>query len=117
MIKVSKDLIKILPFGQEFKNKLLGEYDTFGPDLKYTIDDALWDAYDALYKLRLDENMRLALERAKEGKETLDEGLYKRVREQTERELQTQEATMSTHIDLDETRKKLQELLAFQQKS
>jgi hypothetical protein len=117
MIKTTKDLIKIIPFDDDFKKKLYNQYDTLNPDQKYSIDRALWDTYDALYDIKLDENLQIALQKAKEGKEVLDTGLYKRVREQTERELRTAHATMATHVDLAETRRKLQELLAAQQKN
>jgi hypothetical protein len=114
MIKNTLDLIKILPFDQQFKAELLGQYGQFDADQKYTIDGILWDTYDALYKLKLEENLQAGLLRAKDGQEILDEGFYKRIREQTDRQLQAQEAAVSTHVDLHETRKKIQELLAAQ---
>lgn len=116
MVKTTKELIKVLPFEEKFREELLAKYDSLNVDQRYLINRALWETYDALYQIKLEENMQIALERAKEGKETLDKDFYRRVREHTERELQTADAAKTTHIDLAETRKKLQALLDAQTK-
>jgi hypothetical protein len=114
MIKATKDIIKVLPFDETFKQDLLSRYDTLDPDEKYNIDSILWDAYDAFYALKLDENLLLALNRAKEGNEQLDETFYQRIRQQTEQEMQKEEVTIATNVDLSDTRNKLQQLISPQ---
>lgn len=111
MIKATKDIIKILPFDPAFKQRLLGEYDLLDPDDKYNIDSILWDAYDALYALKLDENILLGLQRVKEGLEPIDEDFYKRMRDKTEQDMQTEEVAQTTSVDLSDVRSKLSQMI------
>lgn len=115
MINSTKDIIKILPFDQTFKMHLLAEYDNLDPDQKYNIDSILWDAYDALYQLKLDENILIGLQRIKSGLEPMDEGFYKRMRDKTEEEMQKEEVAATENMDLSAARAKLQELLSSEQ--
>lgn len=86
----TKDLIKILPFEEKFKTELFSEYDNLNPDQKFEIVRLLWDTYDALYELKLEENMQTALLRVENGQESLDKEFYKRIEEQTEKEMESQ---------------------------
>lgn len=108
----AKDIIKILPFEESLKTQLLDEFDTMDPDRKDDIVNIVWRTYNALYELKLEENIQLALQRAESDQESLDEDFYKRVREQTERELLTEETQKTASVDLKDTREELQKILA-----
>ena len=40
-----KDLLKIVPFDDDFRNEIAAEYVTYSEALKYDIQKILWDAY------------------------------------------------------------------------
>lgn len=107
----TKDIIKILPFEKTFKDSLLDRYDSLDEDQRFSIERLVWDLYDALYELRLETNLNIALENATSRKDKLDEELYKRVREQTEKEMLTSEVEEVKTVDLEHTREQLEELL------
>jgi len=88
----TKDIIKILPFEEQFKNNLLSQFDGLSIDQKFSLEQILWETYIAFYNLKLDENIQLALLRAKDNQEPLNSNFYKKVQEQTDEQIQ-QEAT------------------------
>lgn len=107
----TKTIIQILPFEPEFKEQLLLAFDSMDPDRKITIERAVWDLYDAIYELKLQENIDIALQKALLNKEKLDPEFYKRVKKQTEIELLSSTATTVTQSDLTQAREKLEQLL------
>lgn len=111
MTLTTKDIIKMLPFEEAFKAKLLEDFDTLSPDQKYQIEELIWDAYAVIYQLRFEKNFREALLRVEEKKEEIDEEFSKRIREQTNKDLQNTQTQQSSAIDLSETRAALQEII------
>lgn len=116
-MQTTQDLIKILPFQAEFKEELLKDYDTLTDDQRYSIERVIWDLYDAIYEVRLQKNMDLAMERAKKGEEALDEGFYERVSKQTDQELSVEFSSTETTVDLSEAREELKKILKQPQKT
>lgn len=112
MIKTTQDLIKILPFDKEFKKELLENYETLDPDRKFNIQVMLWGTYDGLFDLKLEENLSIAFEEAKNNQEKLDSELYKRVRDLTADEMDRLTEDDIKALDLDIARDKLQEILS-----
>jgi len=88
----TKDIIKILPFEEKFKNNLLSQFDELSIDQKFSLEQILWETYIAFYNLKLEDHIQLSLLRTKDNQEPLDSNFYKKVREQTDEEMQ-QEAT------------------------
>ncbi len=105
------DILKILPFEEAFRNSLLDNFEKFSPDQQYAIEDIIWDTYDSLCKLKLEENIELALQKAKDGEENLNEGFYDRIKQQTEKELEESFTTAVAAVDLSETREALQDII------
>jgi transketolase len=110
-MQTTQDIIRIVPFQADFKSDLLGKYDTLTDDQRFAIERIVWDFYDALYEVRLQENMQVALERAKKNEEKLDHEFYNRVRAQTEKQLQEEFSKTETSIDLSGTREALAKIL------
>ncbi len=108
MTITTKDIIKILPFQEAFKIDFLEKFDTLPSDKKFSVEQILWDAYYALYRLKFDANISLAFERAKNNEETLDKDFYKRVEEQTEKEMETQALESTEKVDLESARKAME---------
>ena len=107
----TKDIIQLLPFGEEFKTKLLADFDTLTPDQKFNIVQTVWDAYNAFYQLRLEENTQEALLHAADGEEALDKDFYKRIKEKTDQEMKTQLHQATTTSDLSSAREELEKIL------
>lgn len=107
----TKDIIKILPLEATLKASLLAEYDTLDPDRKLAIADTLWETYDTLFNLKLEENIKLALLQAKDTKETLGKDFYQRIREQTEKEMQQEQAVSVETVDLSAARSAMEKII------
>jgi hypothetical protein len=105
------DIIKVLPFEEEFKNNLLEGFDALTPDQKFNIEQIVWDAYGALYQIKLDKNTREALLKVEDGQEDLDKEFHKRIKEKTEKEMQEQFSQAETNVDLTEAREALQAII------
>lgn len=106
------DVIKILPFENGFKENLLSTYEALSEDQRYNIEQAVWDLYDALYELKLEENMDIALAEAKNNQEKLDPNFYKRVREVTRNEMASVSEEDLKKLNLQGARKKLAEIIS-----
>lgn len=104
----AKNIAKLLPFDKTFKDDLLQRIDSLDPDQKFTIERMLWETYDAMFLLKLEENLAAALLRAKNRQESLDKELYKRVREQTEKEMQSEALEKTETADLEAARKAME---------
>lgn len=107
----TQDIVKILPFEPAFKKSLTDFFEKADADRKFNLEQVLWDTYYTYYQIRLDENIELAMERAKANQEKLDGEFYKRVREETQKQLETESLGEVTTSDLDSVRAKLQSFL------
>jgi hypothetical protein len=110
MIMTTQDIIKLLPFDEGFKSDLLGSWDSLSTDQKLTITDVVWEAYGEFYNARFEKNMSIAMADVAAGKANFSKDFYKKVKEQTEQEMQQLEEKMP-EMDLSDTRAALQDLL------
>lgn len=111
MQTTTKTIVKMLPFSQEVKTTILEHFDALTPDQKFIIEDIVWNTYYALYKLKLEENLQLALLRAKNGQEKLDGDFYNRVEEQTEKEMQQEQVEIVENVDLSAARTAMEKII------
>lgn len=107
----TKDLIQLLPFEEAFKASLLADFDNLSADQRANIADIVWDTYAAVYQIRLDKNTREALVLAETGQKQLDSEFYKKIREKTNSEMQSQLSQVETTVDLSEAREELQKIM------
>ncbi len=107
----TQDIIKALPFEDIFKRSLLQQFDKLNPGRKFIIEQTLWDTYDALFQLKVEEKMQLAFDRAKRNEETLDETFYKRIKDEAEKEMEKGFFQNTKESDLSAIRSKLQTLM------
>ncbi|HUQ85632.1 MAG TPA: hypothetical protein VM077_04870 [Candidatus Limnocylindrales bacterium] len=105
------DILKTLPFEEAFKSNLLDNFEKFSPDQQYAIEDIIWDTYDSLCRLKIEENVELAMQKAKDKQEVLDQGFYDRIKQQTEKELEDNFTIAVASADLSETRDALQDII------
>lgn len=110
-IPSSKDIIKMMPFDDKFKQSLLDGFDNLPVGKKVNVIDMLYQAFFVLYDLKIEENLKKAYLKAENNQESFDSGFYKRVREQTEKELQEVFFEKTKDVDLDAVRSKLEKLM------
>ena len=104
----TKTIIKILPFDLEYKEVLYKELENSDPDRRFYLERLLWDAYDVLFEIQLQENIQKGLLRAKENKENLDADFYARMEERTEKEMAADTLEASEKADLEEARQAME---------
>lgn len=114
MVLQTKDIIKILPFDEKFKKELLESFDKLDVDRRNNIERLLWETYFTLYDIKLQENLRIALEEVARNQEKLDKDLYNRVKKLTNNEMNQVSEQDIRDMDIDITREKLQELITPQ---
>jgi hypothetical protein len=107
----TQDIIKILTIDDEFKKKLLTEWDTFSEDQQLNLTEIIWDTYADLYQLRYEINAEIALQELSEGKESVDSKFAHRIREKTDDEFEQVFQQGLPVSSLVETREKLQDLI------
>lgn len=107
----TKDIIKFLPLGDAFKNKLLAEFDNLDPDKKFSIERMLWNIYDAFFEMKIQEKFTLGLERAKKNQIPLDKNFYHTMEQEAKKEMEAGLFKETTDADLDAVRTKLEALM------
>ncbi len=110
----TKDIIKILPLDEEYKNELFLGFDELEEDVKSNLTDMLWEAYITYYNMLLEKNIQEGLLLAAEGKgeQRLDGEYYKKMVKKTEDELQANMTQKSSAVDLEAARDAMQKIVA-----
>lgn len=103
----TKDIIKILPFSQENKDALLGNWETMDQGQRYELENIIWEYYDSVCEMRYQYNLQQALADVQQGLRKLDDNLYKSVREKSEKEIDEEAMKKLTNQDIDDIRNKL----------
>ena len=111
MILTTQKIIEMLPFDNEFKTQLLGDWDKLTVDQRFNIERLVWDAFGDIYNTRLKANLDLAMLKVAKKEDTFDPDFYKRVKQKTEQELEEQLADETTTTDLSSTREELEKLI------
>ncbi len=101
----------MLPLDKQFQSKLLEGFDKLNSDQKFALEEIVWGTYEAIYKLKLQENIGLALLRAKSSQEKLDEDFYKRAKQQTEKEMETDFSESASKVNITDVRTKLDSII------
>ncbi|HSX40232.1 MAG TPA: hypothetical protein VLF68_01325 [Candidatus Saccharimonadales bacterium] len=104
----TKSIIKILPLEEKHKVYLLEEFDKLEPARKYAVTEFLWNAYDALYELKLQENMQKALNDPDNTAAKLDKDFYKTIKKQTHEQMEQDALAKTQNVDLSQARKALE---------
>lgn len=107
----TKSIIKILPLDKDLKTSLLDDFDTLDPDKKFIMEGLLWDSYHALYKLKLEENLQKAFIHAHEGTQELDQEMYKKVKKETNEQMDKDMREEVEATDLAEARRAMEMII------
>lgn len=105
------DIIKMLPFEKSFQLKLFEQFDKLNPDQKFEMEQVLWDTYDAIYDLKLQDNLNLAFAKVKSHQESLDKDFYARTKQETEKQMENEFLKNISGFDITNIRSRL-ELIA-----
>ncbi len=107
----TKDIITVLPISDTIKRSLLDQWESMDQDAKFDIEQILWDAYDAIYDITLEENINLELIKASQEEVKLDNEFYKRMREKTDKQMQESNVLKKDTSELQLVREKLEKFI------
>lgn len=107
----TQEIIQSLPFNQLFKKTLIAEFPKMESGRKFIVEQLLWDTYEALFQIKIDEKTDLAFEKAKRNEIELDENFYKTIRAEAEKEMKEGVFQRTTDQDLEAIRTKLQSFI------
>lgn len=107
----TKDLITLLPLGNELQQKLLSEFDSFGPDAKFEMEKVLWGAHDAMHEAKVERKLEGQFEEALHGNRDLDSDFYNNAEKAVGHDEQVSVSNQSNSHDLEIVRNKLQAIV------
>src|SRR5207302_2359918 len=110
METTTQNIIKMLPFDEDFKIQLLENFDIFTQDQKHEIENIVWNLYMKLHDLKLQENTLLAMERVKNNEEKIDEDFYTRIKEKTEKDMEQNLYAQTETVDLSAARAAMEKI-------
>jgi hypothetical protein len=105
------DIITMLPFDKDFKVKLLAQLEMADEDKKFRIEEALWEAYDAMFEIVRNGHLDRQMAEAAEGKIELDKNFYKEALKKADQDMVNMAVQGNTSSELSAVREKLQELI------
>lgn len=108
----TENIVKLLPFEESFKKEFFEQYPSLDADRKFTIQQLVWEAYYAFYRLELEKNFQLGLDDLKTGKEKPDAQFYKRIKEKTQTEMRSDAVEEVEEVDLTEARAAMEKIIA-----
>ena len=111
MVLTTLDILKSLPFDQEFKNRVVDGFDKFNPDQKFVIENVIWEMYNAIYKLKLNRNIEIALKKVIKEHLPTDKSFYTKIKQETEKEMDLEFYKNVEQTDLSRVRSKLEEIM------
>ena len=112
MVLTTLDILKSLPFDQEFKNRIVDGFDKFNPDQKFVIENVIWEMYNAIYKLKLNRNIEIALKKVIKEHLPTDKSFYTKIKQETEKEMDLEFYKNVEQTDLSRVRSKLEEIMS-----
>jgi hypothetical protein len=106
-----KNIIKILPFDRDFQLDLLNRFDSLEGDERYNTVQLLMEAYYMFYRFQLEENLGKALIRVRNGEIEIGENFYRKIREQTEKDMESNFEAKTADVDIAAIRAKLEAVI------
>lgn len=104
----TEKIVMMLPLEEAFKKTLLDALPNMDADTRYTIGKIIWKGYYVLYELKLQENLRQALDA---GNMRFDGSLYAKIEKQTEDEMEHTQFDVEDANALADVRKRLEQFV------
>lgn len=107
----AKKIINLLPCPDDYKQKLLAEYDSLPRDEQLRISDIVWEFYFDYYQLKIQENFQKGIAEAEEKGERLGESYYEKVLEKTQEEMDELAQSSGETVDLSAARSSMEKII------
>lgn len=106
-----QDIITMLPLDKDFKVQLLGRLEAADADVRFNIEEALWEAYDDMFEIIRDKNLQEQMKAAAAGEVDLNPDFYKKALAKTDDDMMKMVYQGSTTNELSSVREKLKYLI------
>lgn len=90
---------------------LIEKFNTLNDDERFEVSNKIWDLYDLMYDGRLQVNLQKALNEVAANKKELSPDFYKKVKEETDKEIEKQFHEDTTSVDLNSVRDKISKII------
>lgn len=104
----TQEIIQVLPISQQIKDSLTQQWASMDADTRFDLEQIIWDAYDTLFDIALEENIKLELMKASQEEVKLDDTFYQRMNERTELQMQQKQLVDVDSAQLADIRGKLE---------
>ncbi len=111
----TKTIIQLLPLDEEMKQSLLTKWDDMDPDLRYEIENLVWEAYYELEDVKVQEQVQTDLQKVKAGELPLNQDFYAHAVEETEKDQGKEIHESADTVELASVRQRLELLMRPQQ--
>lgn len=101
----------MLPLGSELQQKLLSEFDSYSPDIKFEMEKVLWGAYDALHETQVERKLEGQFEEVLHGNRELNSDFYNNAEKAVDHDQQVSVINQTSSHDLEIVRNKLQSII------
>ncbi|OGK21178.1 hypothetical protein A2866_00190 [Candidatus Roizmanbacteria bacterium RIFCSPHIGHO2_01_FULL_39_8] len=106
-----QDIIAFLPFEEEYRQKIKRQLIEIDSATRISLEDQLWETFDALCDLYYQKNFQKGLYEMGEGAKSFGPNFYKRIREETDKEIEMDMTKKTTAFGIEEVREKLQKYI------
>ena len=106
-----EDIIKVLPFDEALKSELLNNFSNYSLDQRFALEQIIWQTYDSIFKIKLEENVEIAIAEAEEKGVPPEKDFYKKIREKTKQEIHSQHSLVVEEGDLEAARSSLAQII------
>ncbi len=107
----TKTVIQSLPLDEKLKQNIFSKWDTMDQDLRYEIENVVWEAYFEIENLKVDEQVLENLNKAKAGEIPLNEEFYERAEHDAEEHKGEEIHQSADTVELAAVRQKLEQLM------
>ena len=108
-----KDLLKLIPFEDDFRSEISREYESYSDALKYDVLKILWDAYYEVLEQQTVVKLQQLMLEVEAGKRTLTNDMNDEAERLVEKDFEDILSGKKNEIQqMEEIRNKLQSLIA-----
>lgn len=107
----TENIIKMLSKNESTSKILIEKFNTLNDDERFEVSNKIWNLYDLMYEGRLQVNVQKALNEVAANKKELSPDFYKKVKEQTDKEIEKEFFVDTTNADIDSVRDKISKII------
>lgn len=107
----TENIIKMLSKNESATKILLERFNSLNDDERFEVSNKIWDLYDLMYEGRLQVNVQKALNEVAANKKELSSDFYKKVKEETDKEVEKEFFADTTSADINSVRDKISKII------